>query len=179
MSEQSVDQLEQEARRAVAAAGAARTRENAAVNDSASARRLAEAIAEAEDPARRDRDARLDHQNSAAYKAAREHAHEVLLEVRDVCAALRNAGIDQLDPSDKRDLMARLGKDVTTRMSEQLRSAAERMLNEATSSGDMGRVEEWMRAGVLQTAGASPFHFEKPASPADDPAALAALIRGN
>lgn len=157
----SAAELFREARALQAQARAAEATENAAANEPDRAQALRDAITAADDPSKRSAYAREKHRNSSAYKAAKEHATEVLGEVRETVVQMRRAGVDALDDSDRADLIKRVGEGVSARMAEKLRKAAAEMLD-AAPSGDINRVDEIRRAAVVRAADQAPFAFERP-----------------
>jgi hypothetical protein len=160
--QKTANQLAHEAKLLTAQAKAARARENDAANEPDRAARLREVIAETEDPARRDKYAKEKHQHSDAYKAAKEHAVDVLGEVREMFVQTRMRDLD-IDPADRKELLARVGEGVSARMAAELRKAAEKMLDQL-STGDLSQVDEIRREGVLRAADAAPYTFQTPDS---------------
>jgi len=153
--------LHREARELAAQARAAEARENVEANDPDKAQSLKDAIAQAENPERRSRYAKQTHRNSPAFKAAKEHAREVLGEVRETLVQLRRADVE-LDPADRAELIEKVAKGIPARMADRLRKAAAEMLDD--QSGDLNRVDETMRAAVIEAADKSPHVFDRPES---------------
>jgi hypothetical protein len=168
--------LAKEARHLQLQAEAAEKMENMEANEPEKAKRLREAAAVAEDPKRQDADVQAAFQRSPAYKMAKEHSRDVLGEVHNEITRMRTVGVYEMDPQDRKDLIMRVGEGVPARMAKKLRETAERMLDTAISTGDIGKVHEVLREGVFEAAHAAPFGFETPDATEYDTAALIANI---
>jgi hypothetical protein len=139
------------------------TAETVARNDAGLASRIASAVEQADDPAKRSAYAREQHRRSPGFKAAQAEARERLGLVREYLVRTRSSG-GEISDEDAAWILEQVGEgNVPARFAATLRDTAAKML-QAAKSGNLNEPDELMRQGVIGAADTAPAMFDRPRS---------------